>query len=451
MASYETHLCVFNACNQNMSKITVGNTDNSDWDGDSRPDHNFNNVSINAFAYRNEREEINASNDSAMFTMNIQMSNGDILQIRGDQYDARDNKAGLLDIQAGNNNHLRYAGYQYCESDNMTWVIFQNIDSGTWMNALWSTIGNRQLCQIALPGTHDSGMYKLNYSTSMSTNDNTRTQQYNIAGQLSKGARYFDIRPMLWTSKVGSSDFYCGHFSNVVAVGLEGSLGESLSDVCSQVRAFVTASGNQNEVVILKFSHYMDIDNNGADFSADQKTSLKNYVLHAIGDLLYTNTNAETNIGTLSLSSIVNSGKRVIAVFDDMDSFADTSKGVFTFGSPSSYENFRLYDQYANSDSLSDMASDQINKLKNFTSSNGSMFLLSWTLTEQSTDIATTSIKNLAEKADMYLWYYLYYMVVSSPAIITTSKVPTVLYLDYFDSAYYFAEAAYFLNCYRHV
>jgi hypothetical protein len=447
MSSKQTNLRVFNASNLNMSTIRISSVDNSDWDGDSRPDENFNNVTINAFGIKSEREEINTSNSSAHFTMTITYSNGDVIQFRVDQFDATHKAGSLIDISADKDNVLNYAGYQYGDGTNLILVIFQNISSGTWMKQNWNNISSKQLCEVAIPGSHDAGMSVLNFSTSGSTSDNTQTQKYNIGDQLSKGSRYFDLRPMLWESKVKDSSFYTGHFSVINVIGTEGSLGQSLSDIFDEVRSFVTHSSNDHEIIVLKFSHYMDIDNNGANFNADQKTALKNFVLDSIGDLLYTSTNAHVNLGQVTLSSIQASGKRVIAIFDAMDSYAESSRGFFTFGNNSSTENYRLYDQYSNNDDFSTMANDQLNKFHNFTSSNGSMFLLSWTQTEGWTDYVDNSIHDLAKKADTYLWWGIYEMFSSGYA--TSTKIPNILYLDYFDSSYYFAEAAYFLNCYR--
>jgi 1-phosphatidylinositol phosphodiesterase len=88
MASYETHLTIANLT-VNPVTITVSATDNYDWDGDSRPDHNFQNVTIAPYDSSAQREEVNAAAESAWYTMSFQFSNGEQISLRNDQYDAR--------------------------------------------------------------------------------------------------------------------------------------------------------------------------------------------------------------------------------------------------------------------------------------------------------------------------------------------------------------------------
>nr|VFK27063.1 MAG: hypothetical protein BECKMB1821G_GA0114241_10258 [Candidatus Kentron sp. MB]VFK31381.1 MAG: hypothetical protein BECKMB1821I_GA0114274_10239 [Candidatus Kentron sp. MB]VFK75457.1 MAG: hypothetical protein BECKMB1821H_GA0114242_10239 [Candidatus Kentron sp. MB] len=87
MASHATYLSIFNFTNEDIN-ITVTETDNYDWDGVSRPDHNFNNVTIASEKMKREREELNASARSAWYRMNISLLNGDEITFRNDQHDA---------------------------------------------------------------------------------------------------------------------------------------------------------------------------------------------------------------------------------------------------------------------------------------------------------------------------------------------------------------------------
>lgn len=65
-ASTRTYICIKNQTTQSH-KIKVTDIRNYDWDGDSRPDHNFNNIDIPGGATICNREEINAFK-SAKFT-----------------------------------------------------------------------------------------------------------------------------------------------------------------------------------------------------------------------------------------------------------------------------------------------------------------------------------------------------------------------------------------------
>lgn len=85
-----TYLRIVNNTSSAM-RITVDETDNFDWDrdGNSRPDINFQNVSIGAYQSKKEREELNALARSSWYRMHITLSNGNSINFRNDQYDAR--------------------------------------------------------------------------------------------------------------------------------------------------------------------------------------------------------------------------------------------------------------------------------------------------------------------------------------------------------------------------
>ena len=70
LLSEETHICINNATNQ-PHLITVANIENYDWDGDSRPDKNFNNVTIQANSTLCQREERNVNASKSKFTFLI--------------------------------------------------------------------------------------------------------------------------------------------------------------------------------------------------------------------------------------------------------------------------------------------------------------------------------------------------------------------------------------------
>ena len=87
-SSQETYLKVYNFTGSNITNTVVSSIDNNDWDGDSRPDHNFNGVQIDSLNYLQEREEINSHANSAWFTIEFTFANGDTATLRNDQFDA---------------------------------------------------------------------------------------------------------------------------------------------------------------------------------------------------------------------------------------------------------------------------------------------------------------------------------------------------------------------------
>jgi len=120
----------------------------------------------------------------------------------------------------------------------------------TWMTDQTNRLSPRRLGDIRLPGARGAGMHDLTHSTLFSNHGNTRTQYDGIAAQLRSGARYFDIRPAIWTDGA----FHCGQFSESPALGWQGSTGEILRDAFTAIRTF--AKANPRELIILGFSDY---------------------------------------------------------------------------------------------------------------------------------------------------------------------------------------------------
>jgi hypothetical protein len=270
----------------------------------------------------------------------------------------------------------------------------------------------KTLSQVCLPGAHDAGMSVLTKSTSLSNKCNTQTQEHSIGGQLSRGVRYFDLRPAIWKSS--EPTIYMGHFSNWPALGEEGSIGHSLSSVLNDVANFMANDTNGEEIVVLKFSHFISQDSTG--FTESLLTSLISQMKNTIGDYMYTNSNSSVNLGNVKLQDIIDSGKRVICLFtatdtpDDGNTFTPSqlnaqispATGIFSFGDNNSSANYRLYDVYANDHDYDDMVSDQIDKWKSFNRNNGSMFLFSYTLTSTSGGTTEGGIPSAIPGAAIY-------------------------------------------------
>lgn len=216
-----------------------------------------------------------------------------------------------------------------------------SFNTAKWMESLNNKTGgkffNQAFNMVSLPASHDAGMSSTSKCTSAANNLNTQTQIMNIDGQLNAGIRYFDLRPNLWdinkfdpTSNDAGNQFAFGHFAN--NLGGQGCLGQNMVEALQQVSKFITA--NPEEIVILKFSNY--IDSNVTPFSLSiQKTMLKTIKTNLSG-LMYT-ANIGQKINTETLKSIINSGKQVICIFDNLDaSLYDPTSGILKFGGLSS-------------------------------------------------------------------------------------------------------------------
>jgi hypothetical protein len=330
------------------------------------------------------------------------------------------------------------------------------VSGSTWMTQCMSHLGTRTLANLALPGAHDSGTSVFTASSLGSNPCNTQTQSLNILGQLECGVRYFDFRPVTWP---GLGDFYHGHVSK--AAGLYwGSACQSLSSALNQIVQFVQQPGCQQEVVILKLSHFVHLvqafDPNiklieGGDFTLLDFQNLVTMVVDSGGPFLFTSSSAGILLNTTPLANLASGSGRIIVVLDLCGGkpegfpamFVDPSRGIFSYNDfGNGPANLVVYDEYSDSNDLSYMAANQQQKFRDFTGHPGCAFLLSWTLTESNP--FGTCIVDLARTANMALdgaiqsW--------AMQGIVNSQKIPNVVYTDFVSDPSVSLTAAMYLN-----
>ena len=311
------------------------------------------------------------------------------------------------------------------------------IDYKNWMRDTLDYA--KTLRQIAIPGSHDAGMYMSINCSIAAGSCNTQTQTKRMYDQLAAGMRYFDLRPA-WNSGV----LYTGHFTSVVALGTEGCEGDTLVNILNEVRDFLLQLISR-EVVILKFSHYYDRSANKFEFNDNQKRTLIDLVTGILGRWLYVNDTA-ARLADISLSRIVDPNKaNVIAVFEDMP-LSLLQPGTYRYGAylppppPPGQKcgtqhgavegDLSVYDEYSNTNELAVMEADQLDKLDCAVNHGGDLFLLSWTLTQSA-----------VQAADCLVGIGPTIVELAQPAIdsivprlarhrITGANIPNVVYLD---------------------
>jgi hypothetical protein len=146
-------------------------------------------------------------------------------------------------------------------------ITDKNIDK--WMSSLANRIADKPINQIFMPGTHDSGTYKItpaspvtaDAATSIAIAQNyggqftqgfdagwAKTQYNTVLNQLNNGIRYFDLR-------------LCGKGSDVDTMYTCHALqGDSLKDIVSQVKEFLRQENHQHEIIILDVNHWYNHD-----------------------------------------------------------------------------------------------------------------------------------------------------------------------------------------------
>ncbi|TGO32646.1 hypothetical protein BHYA_0299g00080 [Botrytis hyacinthi] len=117
-----------------------------------------------------------------------------------------------------------------------------------WMQRTISTLSSRPLRQICMPMAHNAGANIISDSLKgPGTLHNTQTQSNSVFMQLILGARWLDIRPVLYEGKWMT---YHGAYS---AGKMWGATGQSIESVIGDVNRFTKA--HPGELIVLDISH----------------------------------------------------------------------------------------------------------------------------------------------------------------------------------------------------
>jgi hypothetical protein len=304
--------------------------------------------------------------------------------------------------------------------------------NSAWMQNSLDTLGVRNLRNICLPGTHDSGMSQFNPGTFFANRCNVITQATGILGQLQYGARYFDIRPVISDGK-----YLTGHYTEIsIGEGInswQGANGQSIASLIDDINTFTAAN---QELIVLYLSHDLDTDLGNdayAPFTQAQWDVLL-LSLQNINHLFVYEGSLTTDLTTLPLNTYIGAGKAAVVVV------VDASGSGITLGNQAGQgfwlpNNFPVYNEYSDTNNLQTMVSDQLAKMAaQKTTPDTSYFLLSWTLT-QSTGQAigcclelSPGILDLANSANAQLTSQLL------PAC-NASCFPNIIYIDNISTA----------------
>ena len=315
------------------------------------------------------------------------------------------------------------------------------LHSHNWMARLLEKVdgfGERTLRQIALPGSHDSGMSSENYNRQhchMANDCNTVTQTSDIGGQLSYGARYFDIRPVIEKEAEGSEWIGAGHVQEVSSQTY-GCIGEDRESIYENLNNFFADEDHSKELVILKVSHCAT-NPNWAHYESCSNTKIdqmaRDMALNLDQHLVKCD---NCNILDMTLNEILSLGNIILVVTSGDNEVRDTANGIFSWGYSCKKCDYYVIDDYTNTEDFEEMRSGQYELLSDYDNHDrdDQLFLLSWTLT-LSVASATIgcnfgghSILDLAAKAEPRLFEYIYDWIQKNK--ITKTLFPNVLYVD---------------------
>lgn len=422
MASRHTTLCIVNTTGMDIEEIRVTEIDDFDWDGDSRPDINFQGVSIANNDSRCEREELNKLARSAWYRMTLRFSDGRDLTFRNDQWESKTKYDRFFHADGTAVDDLTI----YQTSGSYTNAMYvrtkREPDNASWMGELLGRKPNVKLDQLTMPGSHDAGMYVTGDCHRLHHPEWVLTQSDNINRQIKCGSRYFDLR-----FYYDGSDYRIGHFGRVPVEGPSGCYGPTLSDVLNQVKDFIQSDAGRSETVILKFSHTMG--DSPESYPVDEVASeVAKRVKADLHEYLFKSRDSGINLAETPLSELAG---KIVAVFDvEFQPYWDSSIGIFSYRDypTQDYGALKVYDKYSDTASYPEMSADQLEKLKNFGGyGHEYLFLLSWTLTGKVFD-ELFDIQVLSTLARPWL-----------PQILTGIRdgkykhVPNIVYYDFVD------------------
>ena len=336
-----------------------------------------------------------------------------------------------------------------------------------WMSLQNSIIGTRTLSQIALPGSHDTGMSASNINGCyLGHSCNTETQYEDMAGQLALGARFFDIRPMIDDGQDGGSDkVTTGHatkFGNDTA----GCRGESKESILNALQNFFADAKHSNELVILRISHCMYPPGQGhGDCTVEQQSEFAHAVVNGLEDRGVKVVKGEIDLKSEQLNDLLKLGNVIVVAHN----VRDRDNGIYLWGYGDGFD-YYIYDEYSNTEKFKVMTdggtnnsgdpdAGQIAKLLNpdhHSSKEYNGFLLSWTLTltdSHATDCPSTNPRSIVDMsliAEPRINEYMKLLVEDGVDVngttkkITKTLFPNILFVDIFDQVA--THAAMYLN-----
>jgi len=291
----------------------------------------------------------------------------------------------------------------------------------SWMQDNIKALQFMKLRELCIPGAHDAGMSTHGTGTAGAFDCNVVTQKNSILGQLNLGVRYFDIRPV-----ISGGEYYTGHYSDVPVAGWQGANGQSIDSIVPEINQFTSI---QKELVILYLSHDLDTDSGRSyqPFTQEQYdglcTKLEGINGRPTSDYP---TFLDLSLGELIGGDAIQS--LVVIIADPSRSGVVAKAGSAIWGK----SKLEVYNEYTGTNDLNKMMNDQLTKMKG----GHGYFLLSWTLTQDTTQATTcelpivggAGILELAGIANAALRGHL------MPA--TTSTVyPNIIYLDGIDNS----------------
>ncbi|KAF4493512.1 PLC-like phosphodiesterase [Fusarium agapanthi] len=277
------------------------------------------------------------------------------------------------------------------------WLVSSNPPED-WMHSIYPRIACLTLRELAIPGTHNSGMSCFHRRSFLGTPSNAQNQKLHVSGQLKNGARWLDIRP----SKTGGK-WATGHFSFGYG-NWHGGNGEYLDNIIADVNAFTKRN---KELIIMNLSHGLNSDTFKGKKSARMTQEEWDEVMTKLEKVNYRveNRSYVRDLTKLRVSQLIPGRAAVIIIIDDLikkkyyngsrESIKLVPVDVSAFAKKGFFQRsqFPLVDDYAGTKHQKKMVADQLAKMKKQRKSPKSkMFLLSWFLTQRMSPVIRNAV-----------------------------------------------------------
>ncbi len=273
----------------------------------------------------------------------------------------------------------------------------------SWMQDRLNELGTKTLSELALPASHDSGMYQNGLAIL------AKTQDLSIYGQLEAGTRYFDLRPK-WTGS--KFVIYHGPIN-----------GPDFSEVLNDAKKF--CQEGHKELAILKLSHFDDID-------SSHYSTLMDQIEAAIGPWLVKSIPNGKRLADITLNDYVQNGPAMLVVVDGSLPVQQPRPGFWVYrnwdSSSAAEGDLTVFDKYSDTTDFDKMKQDQFQKFEDFDGKCKKdpnvpcdLFLLSWTLTP------ITGVWYASQPANRALGA----AMVELPSVNQYGKIVNMLYVDY--------------------
>ena len=281
----------------------------------------------------------------------------------------------------------------------------------SWMEDRLSTLGNTKLRDLVLPASHDSGMYLPGIAAL------GKTQQLSLYGQLTAGVRYFDLRIM---RKSPSGPFVIYHGPII---------GPLLAEVLEDIRRYAAEVPKKHHELIILTLYF-------PQRTAAEYELLVTQISASLGCWLVKSTPPGKRLADMTLNEYAAKGPAIlIAVYGD---YAVNAKhpGFWVYrrwdSDTPSCGDLRVFDQYSDTVSFTDMQKDQFGNFERYTGKMAhdkklpcDLFLLSWTLTP------VTGVWFAAQAANRRLGEY----ILKTPPRNRYGQMINLLFVDYVEYA----------------